>query len=108
MMIIDHSVYPDVQPPPVDLPTLEAKADYVHRICAAFDFDIFPEESDWATFAQWKDVFDRFPLPDSAGYRAFRHWFGWEPIPAQQRLGTPRWQAPDIREGRIDPCDEMI
>ena len=75
-MIIDRSVYPDVEPP-ATLQSLADRADYMQRICAAFDFGVFPEETDWVTFAGWRDVFDRFPLPDSPGYHAFRHWYGW-------------------------------
>ena len=32
---IDQSVYPDMDEPPAVLETVEAKADYVQRICAA-------------------------------------------------------------------------
>ena len=42
-MIIAQSVYPDVAPP-TTLSSLEDRADYVHRICAAFDLGVFPEE----------------------------------------------------------------
>jgi len=106
-MIIDQSVYPDVEPPE-ELTTFEDRADYLQRICGAFDFGIFPEESDWETFAGWKDVFDRFPLADSPGYHAFRHWYGWDPVPVQQRLGIPYWKAADLREGRVDLCEDMV
>ena len=106
-MIIDRSVYPDVEPPTA-LTSPEARADYLHRICAAFDFGIFPEETDWATFAEWKEIFDRFPLSDSPGYHAFRHWYGWEPVPVQKRLGTPPWKVADLHEGREDGCEEMV
>jgi hypothetical protein len=107
-MILDHSVYPDVSPPPDDLPTIEDRMDYVHRICSAFDFGIFPEETDWELFAGWKDVFDRFPMLDSPGWHTFRSWYGWEPVPHTQRLGTPAWKGDDLREGRTDPCEEMV
>jgi hypothetical protein len=46
VMTLDHSVYPDIDNPPDDLPTPEDKAEYVHRICSAFDFGIFPERDD--------------------------------------------------------------
>jgi len=106
-MIIDQSVYPDINPP-TELTTLADRADYVQRICGAFDFGIFPEETDWETFAQWKDVFDRFPIPDSPGYHAFRHWYRWEPVPIERRLGIPAWKVSDMREGRIDPCEDWV
>jgi hypothetical protein len=106
-MIIDQSVYPDINPP-TELKTLADRADYVQRICGAFDFGIFPEETDWETFAQWKDVFDRFPIPDSPGYHAFRHWYRWEPVPIERRLGIPAWKVSDMREGRSDPCEDWV
>ena len=76
--------------------------------CAAFDFGVFPEETDWATFAAWREIFDRFPLPDSPGYHAFRHWYGWEPVPMQRRLRIPPWKAADLHEGRADLCEDMV
>lgn len=107
-MILDHTVYPDIQPPPLDLPEPEDRADYMHRVCAAFDFGIFPEETDWEQFAGWKDVFDRFPLADSPGYHAFRHWYRWEPAPIEERVGLPAWKVDDLREGRHDPCEDKV
>ena len=55
-----------------------------------------------------EEIFDRFPLPDSPGYHAFRHWYGWEPVPVQKRLGTPPWKVADLHEGRADGCEEMV
>jgi len=37
-MYIDHSVYPDENEPPEELLSINAKADYVHRIASAWDF----------------------------------------------------------------------
>ena len=85
-MIIDRSVYPDVEPPAM----LQSLADRA------------------VTFAGWRDVFDRFPLPDSPGYHAFRHWYGWDPVPVERRLGIPAWKVADLHEGRSDPCEEMV
>ncbi len=107
-MNLDHSVYPDISPPPVDLPTPEDKADYVLRICGAFDFGIFPERDDWLLFAGWKEIFDRFPLPYSPGYHTFRSRYGWEPAARESHGLSPGWKAQDMREGRIDPCEEMV
>ncbi|NBX29040.1 hypothetical protein EBR04_01075 [bacterium] len=78
-MPLDHSVYPELASPPDALPTPEAKADYLHRICAAFDFGIFPEREDWDRFASWREIFDAYPLPDSPAYHTFRARFGWPP-----------------------------
>lgn len=79
---IDYSVYPDVRPE--DLPkdfTLDVdRAEYVERICGAWDFDIFPERATFELFRNWRDVFERFPLRHSPAYHTFRECFGWPPV----------------------------
>jgi len=104
-MKLDHSVYPELDAPPrevTDLTTPEAKADYVQRICAQWDYGIIPERTTFQLFAQWRDVFDRSPLPHSAAYHTFRFWFGWNPVPGRAlRAG---YELDDLREGRTDPC----
>jgi len=110
-MYIDHSVYPELADPPDALDTVEDKADYVHRVCTAWDFHIPPEPETFALFAGWKDIFDRFPVATSPGYHAFRAWFGWEPIPVPPGLPppTPAYVHLDRLEGRPpDPCEGMI
>ena len=49
---LDGSVYPD-RDPPSDLPTPGDKADYVHRICAAWDFHIHPEPETFELLCGW-------------------------------------------------------
>jgi hypothetical protein len=73
---IDHSVYLDLADPPDVLETMEERADYVHRICSAWDFHVHPEPETFELFSQWKEVFDCFPIPTSPAYHAFRAWFG--------------------------------
>ncbi len=110
-MYIDRSVYPDLDNPPDRLDTIEDKADYVQRICAAWDFNIHPDPETFALFAGWKDVFDAFPLPASPAYHAFRAWFGWDPLPDTPALPppTPYYVHLDRIEGRPpDPCENMI
>jgi hypothetical protein len=107
-MKLDHSVYPDCELPPDDLPTLEDKADYVHRICSAFDFGIFPERHDWRLFAGWREVFDHFPLPHSPAYHTFRARYGWPEAPRGSHGLTPGWKIADQREEREDPCERMV
>lgn len=106
-MIIDRSVYPDVEPS-ATLTGLADRADCVQRICAALDCGVFPEETDWMTFAGWRDVRGGFPLADSPGYRAFRHWYGCEPVPGERCLGIPAWKVADLHDGRSDMCEEMV
>jgi hypothetical protein len=104
---LDHSVYPDLATPPVTLATDHDKADYLHRVCAAFDFGVYPEQADWDRFATWKPIFDAFPLPDSPAYHTFRFRFGWEAVPRGTCGLTPQWKIQDLREGRNDPCEEI-
>jgi len=107
-MTLDHSVYPDVPTPPDELSTVEDKADYLQRICAAFDFGIFPERDDWTRFSGWREVFDRFPLPHSPGYHTFRTSFRWPPVRRGSHGLTPGWKIRDLQEGRDDPCEHSV
>lgn len=107
-MPLDHSVYPDLDAPPDVLPTPRDKADYLHRVCAAFDFGIFPERDDWNRFSSWRTIFDAYPLPDSPAYHTFRARFGWPPV-ARGTCGlVPPWRVQDLREGRSDPCEDTV
>lgn len=108
---IDHGVYPDLDEPPDVLETTEARADYVHRICSAWDYGVHPEPETFVLFERWKEVFDRFPVPTSPGYHAFRSWFGWPPVafPANVNGPIPRYLVLDRLEGRdADPCERMV
>ena len=106
-IILDHSVYTNRGYAQCDL-NPEERADYVRHVCSVFDCGIFPEETDWQTFAGWKDVFDRFPIADSPAYHTFRHWYRWEPTTRGTCRIMPDWKAADLREGRTDPCEEMV
>ena len=102
-MYIDHSVYPDLDRPPDRLTTLEDRADYVDRVCAAWDHGVVPEWETFRLLRGWRDVFDRYALPHSAAYHAFRAWFGWPSVERGTVLETHAERL-DRREGRIDPC----
>lgn len=107
-MRIDHSVYPDLDAPPDALETPGEKADYVHRICGAWDFGIVPDSDTFRLFRGWRDVFDRYPLPTSPAYHAFRSWFGWPAVEKAKILDTCAERL-DRREGRDeDPCRGMV
>jgi hypothetical protein len=110
-MIIDASLYPDLDTPPTRLDDDGAKADYLHRVCSAMDFRIIPEPAVLAALAGWKDIFDRYPLAASPAYRALRGWFGWEPVELPRNLPAtrPAYMAMDAMEGRgADPCEDVI
>lgn len=108
---IDQSVFPDYDKPPSTLETPEAKADYMHRICSAWDYGIQPEPKTFDLFSKWRDVFDRFPVITSTAYHTFRRWFGWPPVKVPPGLPSPtmQWEHLDRIEGRPpDPCERMI
>lgn len=104
-MYIDHSVYPDYADPPDRLETDGDRADYVHRICTAWDFHIPPKVETCELFRGWREIFDRYPVLTSPGYHAFRAYFGWprlvNPLPGR----TPMYVHMDRLEGRDEgPC----
>jgi|GEM_PF-613799 hypothetical protein len=99
---IDHSVYPDVAEPPTSLRSDEERADYIHRICSAWDFGILPTRETFAMFKGWRAVFDRYPLRGSPAYHAFRALFRWTPVVADPILEAA-YERIDRREGRTDP-----
>ena len=106
-MYIDHSVYPDYDILPAVLDSSEERADYVQRICAAWDYGLVPERATFRLFRGWQDVFDRYPLPHSGGYRAFRRWFGW-PVSEGGTAFETTAERMDRREGRDDPCAQLL
>ena len=107
---IDGVYYPDMDAPSsFDEP--EDRADYLHRVCTAWDFRIQPEKETFALLATWKDVFDRFPVATSPAYHTMRWLFGWERIPFPEGLRgpEPHYVHLDRLEGRgEDPCLQMI
>ncbi len=108
VVYIDHSVYPDLDVTPEELQSPGERADYVHRICSQWDFGIPPERKTFELFLSWRIIFDRYPLPHSPAYHAFRSWFGWPEIEKKQVLDTYAERL-DRREGREDdPCLAMI
>lgn len=110
-MNVDQSVYPDVDHPPRILETIEEKADYVHRVCAAWDMLVLPTPETFDLFSTWRAVFDSHPIATSPGYHAFRASFGWPPVnyPPGISPPTPHYVRRDRLEGRgADPCEEMI
>ncbi len=104
---IDGSVYPDTIPPS-EFFTLEQKADYMHRVISAFDFGIPPEAATLRLFSGWQDIFDRFPLPASAGYHALRTYFNWPEVKRETFLTEPAYLKLDAFEGRVDGCEDHV
>ena len=94
---IDHSLYPDTAAPD-DLRDQSVAADYVQRVCGAYDFGIVPSGDMLATLRGLRAVFDRFPLPASPAYHALRRWYGWPSVPALP--------APELRSEHFDRRDD--
>jgi len=106
-MDVDHSVYPDLDVPPAALLEPGERADYVHRICSAWDYGLVPELSTFGMLRDWQEIFDRYPLSHSPAYHAFRAWFGWPPVARGTLLESTAEQL-DRREQREDPCASAI
>jgi hypothetical protein len=104
---IDASLYPD-RKPPADLSSEYEAADYLQRVCAAFDFGVIPAGAVLEELRRHREIFDRYPLPASPAYHALRRWFGWPAV-----LGRPpmrlRYEQRDLRENRPpDPCARHV
>jgi hypothetical protein len=101
---IDPSVYPDVSGPsesPEESVTEEEKADYLRRICAAWDFDGCPEREAFQLLREWNEIFDRFSWNDSPAYHTFRRLFGREDVPpTPSPFGRLIYEILDRMEGR--------
>jgi hypothetical protein len=103
-MDIDGTVYPDLTEPPQELTTEYDKADYLARICGAWDFGVFPTPETFDLFAGWRDIFDRFPQVDSPSYATFRMLFEWPPIPGGSVMLADYER---MEPGRVDPCAHL-
>ncbi len=99
---MDHSVYPDIGHGDEFTDDYD-RADYVSRICGAWDFGIPPELETVALFRRWQSVFDAFPLPRSRSYHAFRAFFGWPAMDIPPTSIRARWEELDALEEREDP-----
>jgi len=105
---IDYSVYPDMDEPPAELVEPADRADYVHRVCASWDFGIVPDRETFDLFRGWREVFDLYPITTSPAYHAFRSWFGW-PVAEKAPLLDTQAERLDRRERRgPDPCRGMV
>jgi|SRR5947209_6585595 len=84
------------------------RADYVRRICRACDFGVPPDHDTVALFRGWRDVFDRYPLPDSPAYHALRAYFRWPDVPMEPSFYPAQWEVLDALEGHDDPCRDLV
>jgi len=102
---IDHSLYPDTEPP-LSLDKEADAAEYLRRVCGAYDFGIPPSDGVVATLRELRRVFDKYPMPGSPGYHALRRMFGWPAMPAIP-VTMRRAEQLDDREGRA-PDENLV
>jgi len=102
---LDLSVYPDLDDPPRIFRDDRERADYVARVCGAWDFDLVPTRETFALFAGYRSVFDGYPQYGSAAFAAFRSLYGWPPL-ADDFCVQADYERVDF--GRPDPCVDVI
>lgn len=106
--MIDDTLYPELETVPVDLPRPEDRAEFLDRLCAAWDFGVPPRTATVEMMRPWRDVFDRFPVPHSPSYHALRTWFRWPEVPREPWFGSCIYEQLDAIEGRSDPCEGTV
>lgn len=106
--MIDPTLYPDLADAPEALPTPEDRADFLDRFCGAWDFGVPPRPATVEMMRGWRDVFDRFPVPQSPSYHALRAWYGWPEHPREPWFSRCPWEQLDALEGREDPCVHLV
>ncbi len=83
---LDGSLYPDV-PVPAELRSLEDRADFIARLCSAWDFGVLPraETVDEIRKPDWRAAVDACRLLTSPAYHRLRRWHG---LPEEPYLGA--------------------
>ena len=102
-MELDYSLYPELEEGefPVALTTPQEQADYIQRVCAAWDFyGLCPDTATRAMMAGWREAFEAFPLAHSPGYGALCELFGFRSAPAAPYPQWLRWEEQDRTDGR--------
>ncbi len=95
-MKLDYSLFPDVSELADTLTTDGDQADYLARVCGAWDFGIVPMLETFQLFRSWRSMFDRFPISGSPSYAAFRMLYGWPAIECG-RVQLARYERIDER-----------
>ena len=80
---IDGALYPELDEPPMQLVTLNDRADFISRMCAAWDFGVYPvpETIVEVRKPEWREAVDRCRLLTSHTYRLLRRWHRLEQLP---------------------------
>ncbi|MHB8509468.1 MAG: hypothetical protein ACYDGR_12605 [Candidatus Dormibacteria bacterium] len=95
----DLSLYPDVARSGVDLASPQGRADYLHRVCGAWDFGIPPSDATVDLLSEWPEVLDRYPVIDSPAYHALRLLLGLPALTGGELLEAD-WERHDRDQGR--------
>ena len=84
---LDGSLYPDLDEPPTELPTLGDKIDFIARLCGAWDFGILPEMETIHEVrrAEWREAIDQCNMLTSVSYHLLREWHS---LPEKPFLGS--------------------
>lgn len=79
---IDASLYPDVEPP-ATLDDAAARADFIERLCGAWDFGLLPDGSTIVEVRSplWREAVDLARLLTSPTYHLLREWHRLPPLP---------------------------
>jgi hypothetical protein len=111
-MKLDHSVYPEVDESelPTELKTVEEQADYIHRVCSAWDFYGFPPElTTLKLFSDWREAFESFPIANSPAYCGLCDFLQFRHVEPEPYFGRLAWEVQDELEGRDpDPCLHQV
>jgi hypothetical protein len=92
---IDGTLYPDTEIPE-DIHSLEARIDFLSRLCSAWDFGVLPEREtvEEIRHPEWQSAVDACRLLTSPVYHLLRKWHD---LPELPYLGD------DILHVRDDP-----
>ncbi len=79
---IDGSVYPDTEVPDA-IESLDARVDFLARLCAAWDFGVLPEADTVAEIRRddWRPAIAACRLLTSPAYHLLREWHGLPELP---------------------------
>ena len=80
---IDGALYPELDEPPAQLVTTNERADFIARMCGAWDFGVypFPETIVEVRKPTWRAAVDQCRLLTSHTYHLLRRWHGLALLP---------------------------
>jgi len=94
---IDGALYPDTETP-ATLDTLAEKADFLARLCAAWDFGLLPEKETVAEIRrpEWRQAVEECRLLTSPAYHLLRRWHELPPAPYLGQELAYIWDDPNL------------